>query len=131
MPTPDLERYSLILRQNDNIILTSREGGLAPLIKALNSLSGYNNLVLTDRVIGLAAAKFLAFNKQVTAVHTPVCSKSAFHYLNANGIKIVPDSIVPNILTKDRLDVCGMEKVALEMEDLDKFCLLLINKFIG
>ncbi len=118
----NLKDYSLVLSKNHKIIFSSKKSGLKPLVECVKEYKGkYNNCILHDKVIGLAAARLIVYSAMIKAANTPLCSKAAKEFLLKNKIKINAEKIVENILRKDKKGVCPMEMKAMRIEDNREF----------
>jgi hypothetical protein len=113
MQEVDLSRFSLVLVCDDDVIYSSEDSGLRPLFYCIKK-NEKNGCILFDRVIGLAAAKLIAYSGMIDEVYTKVVSKPAQAFLQKEGIAISGDEIVDNIMRKDGKGVCPMEKLAME-----------------
>ena len=118
---PDFNAYSLALIQDGQILHTSQEAGLKPLVTCLKQFADRRGCTLHDRVIGFAAARLIAHFRIIDHIVTGVASDSAELFLSAEGIDLRADRIVSNILTRDRSAVCPGEKIALETPELQTF----------
>ncbi len=106
------KKWAFILIKNDKIIYKSKSQGLKPLVFCLKSFKKeMEGAVAYDKIVGLAAAMFLAYGK-VKEVWTPTISKGARKYLKEGGIKIIYRKEVKNILNRDGSDLCPIEKIA-------------------
>jgi hypothetical protein len=143
------DKYNLALfDKKDNMIYSSDKKGLRPILDATFEFNKieinndkivsyerdleYDNLILYDKVFGLAATKVIvAFPGFVKEVHTLACSKYAKNYLEENGIVVFTDEIVDGILNNERTDICPMEKKVIneEIDDI-KFYFYLLKKFM-
>lgn len=103
---------NLILYSEGEEIYISAKGGLRPLIECIRRFQGHTGCTLYDKVIGLAAARLIAYSGIASKLRTTVISKPALKYLHEKGIHTEADSVVPNILTKDRSAVCPGERKA-------------------
>jgi len=118
----DLDDDTLALIHEGQVIYSSREGGLQPLIDGLAACRGrYRNALLRDRVVGLAAARLVAPTGVVQTVVARTISQSALTFLEAHQIVVQADEVVDQILTADRTAPCPAEILALEVEDLLTF----------
>jgi len=119
---PDLDGYTLALIHEGQVVYSSQEGGLQPLIDCLAACRGrYRNALLHDRVVGLAAARLVAPTGVVQTVVTRTVSQSALTFLEAHQITVRADEVVDQILTADRTAPHPAEILALEVEDLLTF----------
>lgn len=99
-----------VLLNNKEIIFSSEEDGVKPLVKYLYS-SGIPkpNTILIDKIIGYAIANVVIFCK-INTVYTNIISKPALALLNKYGVNTNYLHLVDNILRRDKSDICPMEK---------------------
>jgi hypothetical protein len=107
----------LILSKDEKEIFTSSDHGLKALVYCTENYKD-GPYELFDTTIGLAAAKILLKWGCVSKVTTPKASVPALRLLADRGIAVDADEIVVNILNKDGTDICPMEKMAMETEDV-------------
>lgn len=111
---PDFSSYSLAVFFHDQMIFSSSDKGLRPL---WNFLCGYcgkdHNLVLHDKVIGLAAARLAVYSGIFTEIQTNLVSLPAKIFLEDNGITLLARDITDRIMNRDRSSVCPGEIIAL------------------
>lgn len=120
MIMPDFGKYSLALIHEGTIVHSSRGRGIMPLMRCLEACrSRYQNCVLHDKVIGLAAAKLAAYSGIVSSVVTGVASKASADFLDKQGIALTAKEIAPNILTADGSRICPGELIAEETNDYE------------
>ena len=132
MSEPDFTRYSLELLREGDVIYRSAEPGLRPLFIALEecrSLSGQGKLTLHDRATGLAAARLIVHSGLIARIFTRIASRPALTLLADSGITIRAETVVDNILRKDRAGICPAEMTALGTEDYDAFVIKLQELF--
>jgi len=108
---------SLVLMSGDQIIFTSNEGGLRPLVKCIQENMDQSNCILFDKVVGLAAARLIVFSGIIRMVTTPVVSKPAEMLLKEHDIVPEASEIVEKIMNKKNTDICPMEKKAMDMDN--------------
>jgi hypothetical protein len=127
----EFEKYSLVLLKDDKIIYTSNKPGLRPILTCVkeNRLK-FENCILYDKVIGLAAARLIVYSDIVSSVITPVISKSAKELLIKNKIEIESGKVVKNILNKEKTKTCPMELKAKRINNDEEFFQELISIFM-
>ncbi|QUH20098.1 DUF1893 domain-containing protein [Alkaliphilus sp. B6464] len=109
--------YSCVLVKDGNIIMTSYDKGIKPLLtKLIEDEKFLENAVLADKVIGKAAA-LLSIFAGIKSVYAHVISDCAKMILEKNGIDVEYNRIVPYIMNKDGTDKCLMEKLIDDIED--------------
>lgn len=109
--------YSCVLVKDGNIIMTSYDKGIKPLLtKLIEDEKFLEKAVLADKVIGKAAALLSIFGG-IKSVYAHVISDCAKMILEKNGIDVEYNRIVPYIMNKDGTDKCLMEKLIDDIED--------------
>lgn len=73
---------------------------------------------VADRVIGRGAALLLAMG-HVSQVFARLISEQAVQVLQAAGIAVYYDAVVPNIINRDGTDICPVEKLTMNIVDPD------------
>lgn len=122
MKEPYFKQYSLVLIKDDDIIFSSDKHGLRPLIECvIKYKSKIEDCILYDKVIGLASAKIIVYSNIVSKVIAKIMSKPAEQLLKETNIHIRRDILVEKILTKDKNNICPMEKKALSIKDNEEF----------
>lgn len=122
MITPEFDRYSLALIDNECVVYSSCDAGLQPLVDCIHACAGrYRDCVLHDRVFGLAAARLAAPTGLIKSVVTRAVSRPALSFLEAQQIAVTADEVVEGILTRDRSAVCPGEIIALETDSDEVF----------
>lgn len=120
-----MEDSALILKKGTEILFSSNKKHLRPLVECVNKFKDKaENCILYDKIVGLAAAKLIAYSGFVTKVYTDVISDKAGDYLADNAVLVEPGKIVDRIMNEDKTDQCPMEKKAEEMkeEEFIEFC---------
>ena len=115
--------YSLaLLDSNKRMIFSSREKHLKPLLECIKKFRGNaSSCILYDRVIGLAAARLIAYSLFISEVITPVASENAASFLKKENISLKAGKIVKNILNSKKDALCPMENLALKITDSKEF----------
>jgi hypothetical protein len=122
MITPDFSKYALALIYEGNIVYSSKNQGIAPLVECIEACaSRYRNCRLHDKVIGLAAAKLVVASRMITAVFAGVSSQPAAEFLKKSNIPMESLLTVPHIMAPDGISICPMEQRAMATEDSDLF----------
>lgn len=123
MIEPDFNNYSLILLSNNKKIFTSTESGLKPLVQCVDAnYKKFENCILCDKIIGLAAARIIVYSQIIDSVITQVASVPAQKFLSENNIKIKAEQSVDKIL-------CPMEKKAQISKNNKLFFQELLKKY--
>lgn len=112
---PNWTIYSLAVFLRGKKIYSSTDSGLRPLWDFLSKYDrSENNLLLHDKVTGLAAARLAVYSGLFAEIHTSLVSKAAKNFLEENRIKLEFSNLVENILNKNQSAVCPGETIALE-----------------
>ena len=90
--------YTCVLCDRDRV-LTSREHGLAPLIRLLDTNESLQDMAAADHLIGRAAA-LLLLAAGVKAVYGEVMSEEAHRLLSDAGLCVKYGTLVPEILNR-------------------------------
>ena len=96
--------YTCVLCDRDRV-LTSREHGLAPLIRLLDTNESLQDMAAADHLIGRAA------------VYGEVMSEEAHRLLSDAGLCVKYGTLVPEILNRAGTAPCPMEQAAAAVTD--------------
>jgi len=99
--------HAVVLCRGDDI-LTGAGRGVAPLVDWLSAGTDLAGFAAADRVVGRAAA-LLYIAGRVRAVHAVLASQPALDLLAAHSVTALADTVVPQILNRDRSAGCPME----------------------
>lgn len=121
---PDLERAKEVLKKEKltcvltlgNVMFKSKDKGVQPLLDWMNSGNNYMSYMIADKVIGRAAA-FIDIAMGIREVYAEVISESAKTLLENNHVVVTADTIVPEILNKDKTELCPLEKAVEGIEN--------------
>lgn len=129
-------KHNCILVENDNIIMTSLEKGVAPLYNYIkdNKVLPSGEVKIADKIVGRAVA-FLAIYLKAKFIYSKTISKTALDVLKDYDIEVDYDIVVPFILNRNKDGQCPMEK-SLEginsaeeaFNIIDKFKMRQLNK---
>ena len=109
---------NLLIYMDGEIIFSSADGGINPLIEAIDAL-GRGRLcgsVVVDRIVGRAAALLAAY-MEATEVHAALISAGAKEALHRHGIRFHFTEETPTIRSRDGADLCPFERLVLEIHD--------------
>ena len=110
--------FSLILRDGEKVIFTSKKRGLRPLLECVVEWTGrVENASLTDKVVGIAAARLIVRSKMIGTVTAGVISREALKYLSAYSIPVVWREETDAILRGDGNGICPMEELSNRFPD--------------
>lgn len=124
----NLDTHSICLCKNGECI-TEDGRGIAPIMKLIQEgvdLTGYS---AADLIVGKAAA-MLFVRAGIVAVHGRTLSQSAKEFLEKHHVPYSYDVLVDRIINRNGTDICPMEKMVLEIEDVDLGYIALHNKLM-
>ncbi len=99
-----------VLLNKDKIIYESKENSVKPFVKYIY-YNGFpsKETILIDKIIGVAIAN-IAIYCNLKTVYAKIISKPALTLLENNNVTVFFGEVVENILKRDKLDLCPMEK---------------------
>lgn len=123
----DLERAKEILAQTDStcvlcrdeIVYTTTQRGVAPLLIWLQSGVDTCGFSAADKVVGKAAALLYCL-LGVRRVHGNVMSDAAVKVLRRNGIEVYWDCLTDGIRNRAGTGPCPMEAATMSIDDPDE-----------
>lgn len=121
-----LNGHTIALCKGDKI-LTSDKKGVTPMVEFIDSginLKGYS---VADLIVGKAVA-MLYVKAGIVAVYAKTISKSAIQVLKNNNISFCYDILTDKIINRKGDDICPMEKVVLDIDNVDIAYHLIKNK---
>lgn len=118
--------YTCVLCKND-LIYTSFERGVKPLVAWLESNKDLRTFSASDKVIGKGAA-FLYVMLGVCAVYAKVISTPALNLLKKHGILVEYDTEVGSITNRKGDGMCPFELTVLHIEDTEAAYKAIRNK---
>ncbi len=113
----------------DGCVITSVERGVYPMINLLRTghdVSGYS---AADKVVGKAAA-ILFVQGGIAEVYADVISEGGLALLKAHGIPVGYGKLVEKIMNRDGTDVCPMEKLVENENDIHTGAIKITDKVI-
>jgi hypothetical protein len=120
---------SLSIVKEGKILFESRSHGLKDLFEAVNGLrTSLRNASIADQIVGKAAA-FLFVYSRVNSVFAVTISEKGLKLLERNDVSAEFQNIVPNVLNRERTDVCPFEKLVLNCRDTKEAFGILGNIF--
>jgi len=121
----DLERAKRVLREEDKSLVIVKDGrvifcseshGIKGILEAIEKLGGrLSGASVADRIVGKAAALLLAYSK-ISRAYAVTISTSGLQTLRKNRIPVEYDSLVPEILDRNRKNKCPFEELTLSIE---------------
>ncbi|RJS90916.1 DUF1893 domain-containing protein [Candidatus Bathyarchaeota archaeon] len=110
------EDKSLVIVKNGRIIFCSESPGIKGILEAIEKLGErLSGASAADRIVGKAAALLLAYS-QIVKVYAITLSRSGLYTLRKNSIPVEYDYLVPEILDKNKKDICPFEKFTSDIE---------------
>lgn len=107
--------YTCVICKGE-MLYTSNERGVKPLLSWLNSGAALVNAAAADKVVGKAAA-FLYVLLGVREVYAPVISERARSVLEEHAITLEAEIVVPAIRNRRGDGYCPMESAVWDIED--------------
>jgi len=107
------EDLSLVIVKKGKVIFETKKQGISGFLQAIEKLD--KNLVAAsaaDKIVGVAAA-LLCVYAGVVSVFALTISEGGMRVLEDNNIACQFERTVPNILNRDKKDVCPFEKLAM------------------
>ena len=121
----DLEKAKRVLRDKNQSLVIVKDGrtifhsdssGIDSLLQAIEKLGEQLfGASVADKVVGKAAALLLAYSR-VARVYAATLSRRGLSTLKKNGIPVEYDLLVPEILDKERRNICPFEKFVSKIE---------------
>ena len=109
------ENYTCVVCRED-LIYTTRERGVAPLLHWLDTGLDLADFSAADRVVGRGAA-FLYCLLGVREVYARVMSQPARDVLKAHGIATYADTVVEGIINRKGTGSCPFEAAVMHITD--------------
>lgn len=111
----------------DNEIIDSKLSGIKPLLTFLDKKTNLEGFSLADKIIGKAQA-MLCVKAKIKEAHGKVMSKEGLRILKENNIHCSYDVLTDEIINRKGTDICPMEKVVKNIEDIEKAYIALKEK---
>ena len=106
------EKWNLVIVKEGQVLLSSKERGVAPFFQAVQSLEkSLHNAAIADRIVGSAVA-MLCLHARIDSVYAGIASQGALDMLKGQGVAVSSKSTVPYIANYDGTDLCPFEKLA-------------------
>ncbi len=111
--------FNFVLVKNGDILDESNGRGIKPIYDAYKeNKEAFKDSTVADRVIGKAAGMFL-IEGGIKSLYTDLISDIAYDILREHGIQVEYSKKVPMILNRTGDDICPMEKLSSNVENLD------------
>lgn len=122
------EGCSCVIYNNDHTHLFHKRGvqDLHQLLRT--SPDTLRGAMIADKVVGKGAAVLMTAGG-VRWVYADVISQSALEFLLTHNIEAEYGRVVPNIINRAGTDICPVEKLCMQCEDIED-ALTLIDEFI-
>ncbi len=127
----DQQGLNLLILKGDKTIYSSKEGGMLPLLEAIDQLGlrALADSTVVDQIVGRAAALLISHFK-AKEVYTKLLSKRAIEILEKQGIAYAAKRVVSTIRNKDDTDICPFEKMVLTIDNPEEGYRKLKNELI-
>lgn len=120
----DLQKAKEHLLQNgftcvlckDDVIYTSCERGVAPLLNLYDAKTDVKDFYAADKVVGKGAAHLYILFK-IKALYAEILSAGAKQLLEQNGIEVFYNENPERILNRDKTGYCPIETAVLDIDD--------------
>jgi hypothetical protein len=113
--------YSLVIAKRGRIVFATRQSGVTGFLKAIDKFSkeGLIGSSVADRVIGRAAA-MLCLYCAIKAVYAVILSERGEELLEKNGILFQFESLVPNVLNRQKTGTCPFEQMVSSISNAEE-----------
>lgn len=108
--------YSCVIGNGKEIIYTSEEKGIKPLLDFYNNCAGNEPIYIADKIIGKGAA-FIVLLLSAKGLYTPVISESALALLRKNSVYVEFEKCVSYIKNRTGDGRCPIEAAVLDEDD--------------
>jgi len=114
----DQQGLSLLILKGGEVIYSSGEEGMLPLLEAIDRLGlrALADSTVVDRIVGRAAALLISYFK-AKEVYTKLLSRRAIEILEKHGIAYAAEKVVDTVRNKDGTDICPFEKMVLTIDN--------------
>ena len=105
------ESLTLVIAKDGRVLFETESHGIMTFVQTIEKLDKqlYGSAV-ADKIIGHAAALLCGYSK-VASVFAVMISEEGIRVLEENGIPYQFETRVPNILNREKTDVCPFEKL--------------------
>jgi len=127
----DQQGLSLLILKGGEALYSSMEGGMLPLLEAIDQLGleALADSTVVDRIVGGAAALLISYFK-AKEIYTKLLSIRAMEILEKNGIAYEAERVVNIIRNRDDTDMCPFEKMVLTIDSPEEGYRKLKNELI-
>lgn len=125
----NVQHLSLLV-YNDSTLSTHTNRGVRDLLTLISTQpERLQGAIVADKIIGKAAAAIMATGG-VVEVHTNIISTPARALLEAEGIKVVATEEVPQILNRNKSQMCPIDSQLEGIESIEECVTVLQNMLI-
>jgi len=125
------EKWNLVVVKDGQIILSSRERGVAPFFRAVQEMAErLRGGAMADRVVGSAVA-MLCVHAGIASVYAGTVSRSALQILERHAVPVGSTGVVPHISNRDGTGLCPFEILARDAESPSRLYSALEAMFRG
>jgi len=111
------ENLSLVIAKKGKVLFETQAQGISGLLEAIKKIEkNIRASSVADRIVGRAAALLLVYSG-VVAVFAVTVSDSGIEVLKDHSISNEFEKQVPNILNREKSDVCPFEKLVAKVYD--------------
>ena len=107
--------YTCVLTDGQ-MVFTSTDRGVKPLVRFLESGEIPAGVSAADKVVGRATA-YLYVLLKVKEVYSQVISQPAVDVLLENGVGVLYDKLVPNIINRKGDGICPFEAAVMDIHE--------------
>lgn len=111
------EDSTLLITSNDKVVVDDNTFGVISLLKHYDVLANSSSIVVYDKLIGKGAAMLIA-SFDVKKIFAKTITEKALEILSTY-CEVEYDRLVENILNRDRSDLCPIEKIAKDIENVE------------
>ena len=120
--------YTCVLTDGQ-MVFTSTDRGVKPLVRFLESREIPAGVSAADKVVGRATA-YLYVLLKVKEVYSQIISQPAVDVLRENGVNVVYDKLVPNIINRKGDGICPFEAAVMDIHDPEQAYAAIRNKMV-
>ncbi len=113
------KNLSLVIVKKGQVIFETKKPGISGFLQVIENLD--KNLVasaVADKIIGVAAATLCVYSG-VSYVFAQIISDEGIRVLKDNNIEYLFEKKIPNILNRNKNDVCPFEKLAISSRNTE------------
>lgn len=119
--------YTCMVKCNEEIVFTSKEKGVKPLLDYIEEEYNYTNITIIDKIIG-KGAMCLAVKCKAKKVITPIISKKALDIANMYNVEVEYNEIVPEIINRTGTGPCPIENAVSSINNIEEAYDVIIKK---